>query len=202
MDYRSRRLLAGLFPALLAGCLATSPASAGLVYSTQYRTHPVRGTTPPEVWRYMNAHPIMDPDDGAAYANLTHDHDLDLKVATRNGACRVTSLTFRWRFVLTLPKAVDYGRMSASTKSMWTNFVAGLKRHEETHRSIFVNCGEVFVPEATQLTGPSGCIGMQRKVRRFIDQRYASCMAKQKAFEKRDRSRVLGLSFIRAATGR
>jgi len=202
MENRRRWPVTGLVLMLLACCVAASPAWAELVYKTQYRDHPVRGTTPPEVWRYMNAHPIMDPDDGAAYANLTHDHDLSLQVATKNGACRVTSLTFRWNFVLTLPKAVDYGRMSASTKSMWTNFVAGLKRHEETHRSIFVNCGEVFVPEATRLTGPSGCIGMQRKVRRFIDQRYASCMAKQKAFEKRDRSRVLGLSFIRAATGR
>ncbi|MCB1489596.1 MAG: DUF922 domain-containing protein [Bauldia sp.] len=187
---------------LLPCCAMVSPAWAGLSYTTQYRDHPVRGTSPPEIWRYMNAHPIMDPDDGAAYANLTHDHDLSLKVATSNGACRVTSLTFRWNFVLTLPKAADYARMSAANKSLWTNFVAGLKRHEETHRSIFIKCGQTFVPEATRLTGPSGCVGMQRKVRRFIDQRYASCMAQQKAFEKRDRSRVLGLPFIRAATGR
>lgn len=200
MRQRNLGLRTGLL--FLALCFGPAPAWAGLVYSTQYRDHAVRGTTPPEIWRYMNAHPIMDPDDGPAYANLTHDHDLSLQVATRNGACRVTDLTFRWRFVLTLPKATDYGRMSAGNKSLWTNFVAGLKRHEETHRSIFIGCGESFVPEAMRLTGPSGCVGMQRKVRRFIDQRYASCMAKQKAFEKQDRSRVLGLGFIRAATGK
>ena len=191
---------------LLCGALllavGIAPASAGLAYSTEYREHPVLGTTPQAIWQYMNAHPIMDPDDGPAYANLTHDHDLALKVATQDGACRVSDLTFRWHFVLTLPKAADYGAMSAATRSMWNAFVAGLKRHEETHRSIFVGCGTEFVPAATRLTGPAGCFGMQRKVQRFIDQRYEACMAKQKAFERQDRSRILGLAFIRAATGK
>ncbi len=200
MRHRDRRLALLLMVPLLMGDIAS--ASAELLHSTQYRTHAVHGTTPTEVWRYMNAHPIIDPDDGPAYANLTHDHELKFQVATQNGACRVTALTFRWNFVLTMPKAVDYGGMSASTKSMWTSFVAGLKRHEETHRSIFLDCGAAFVPQASRLTGPAGCFGMQRKVRRFIDQRYAMCMAKQKAFESRDRSRILGLAFIRAATGK
>ena len=190
-----------LFGALLLA-VGIAPASAGLTYSTEYREHPVLGTTPRAIWQYMNAHPIMDPDDGPAYANLTHDHDLGVQVATQDGACRVTDLTFRWHFVLTLPKAADYGAMSAATRSMWSAFVAGLKRHEETHRSIFVGCGKEFVPAATRLTGPAGCFGMQRKVQRFIDQRYEACMAKQKAFERQDRSRILGLAFIRAATGK
>ncbi|MCP4385453.1 MAG: DUF922 domain-containing Zn-dependent protease [Hyphomicrobiales bacterium] len=199
MDYRMR-LAALIVGAVLVG--QPNSAAADLVHSTQYRDHRVRGTTPAEVWRYMNAHPIIDPDDGPAYANLTHDHDLKLKVATRGGACRVTDLTFRWRFVLTLPKAVDSAGMSARTRSLWTQFVAALKRHEETHRRIFLKCGARFVPAATKLTGPGGCLGMQRKVRRFVDRNYAACMEEQRAFEKRDRARMLGQPFIRAATGR
>lgn len=200
MKHRINRLAPLLFLPILV--VSVPQARADLVHSTQYRNHTVRGTTPPEVWRYMNAHPIMDPDDGPAYANLTHDHDLSLQTGTRNGRCEVTSLTFRWRFVLTLPKAADYGRMSGATQAMWTSFLAGLKRHEETHRTIFLECGAQFVPAAERLTGPAGCFGMKRKVQRFIDQRYATCMAKQKAFERQDRSRILGLAFIRAATGK
>ncbi len=199
MGYRAGLSL--LFGALLLTA-GIAPAFAGMVYSTEYREHRVHGTTPRAIWQYMNAHPIIDPDDGPAYANLTHDHDLTVKVATQGGTCRVTDLTFRWHFVLTMPKAADYRAMSAATRSMWNAFVAGLKRHEETHRSIFVGCGKAFVPAAAQLTGPAGCFGMQRKVRRFIDQRYEACMAEQKAFERRDRSRILGLAFIRAATGK
>jgi predicted secreted Zn-dependent protease len=191
----------------LAGCLAAlgvataPPASAELVHTTAYRDHPVSGTTPRTVWQYMNAHPIMDPDDGPAYANLTHEHDLTIRTETAGGACRVADLTFRWRFVLTLPKATDYARMDAGTQSMWNAFVAGLKRHEETHRQIFLGCAAKFVPAAAKLTGPAGCLGLKRKVQRYIDQQYESCLSEQRAFEARDRARILGLAFIKAARG-
>jgi predicted secreted Zn-dependent protease len=195
-----RRFVAGLSALwMVAATLAADGAAAELVQTTEYRTHAVRGTTPQAVWQYMNAHPIIDPDDGPAYANLTHDHELSIRTTTGSGVCRVSELTFRWRFVLTLPKAVDQAAMDSQTQSMWNAFVAGLKRHEETHRTIFLRCGAKFVPAAERLTGPGNCAGLERKVRRSIDQAYQACMAEQRDFEKRDRPRILGLAFIRAA---
>ncbi len=146
----------------------------------------------------MNAHPIIDPDDGPAYANLTHDHDVAMKTAAEGGICRVSDLTFRWRFVLTLPRAVDQAAMDSATRSMWNGFVAGLKRHEETHRAIFLRCAAKFVPAAKRLTAV-GCAALQRKVSRSIDQAYQACMKEQRAFETRDRPRILGLAFVKAA---
>lgn len=172
---------------------------AGVVHTTEYRTHGVHGTTPKSVLQYMNAHPIIDPDDGPAYANLTHDHDLSVSTTREGGICRVGALTFRWRFVLTLPAAVDEAAMAPQTRSMWYAFVAGLKRHELMHRTIFLRCGAKFVAAAERLTGPGNCAGLERKVRRSIDQAYEACMAEQRAFEKRDRPRILGLAFVRAA---
>lgn len=177
----------------------TEGAAAELIHTTQYRTHAVRGTTPQAVLRYMNAHPIIDPDDGPAYANLTHDHHLSMATFAAGGVCRVKNLRFTWRFVLTLPKAVDYGAMNASTRSKWDAFVAGLKRHEETHRAIFLKCGAKFVPAAERITAAGGCAGLENKVRRSIERAYAACMSEQRAFEKRDRPRILGLAFVQAA---
>ena len=176
-------------------------AAGDLSYTTQYRDHRVRGTTPAEIWRYMNAHPIMDPDDGAAYANITHDHDVSIQVANRNGKCVVSDLRFRWKFVITLPTAVDARRMDARTRSLWNGFRANLKRHEEYHRTIFLACGRQFVPAAAQITA-TGCFGMKNKVRRYIDKRYDACMAEQRVFERKDGPRVRADPFIRTATGR
>ena len=147
----------------------------------------------------MNAHPIIDPDDGPAYANLTHDHDVAMKTAMEGGACQVSELTFRWRFVLTLPKAVDQAGMALPTRSMWNGFVAAVKRHEETHRAIFLRCGAKFVPAAKRLTA-AGCPALERKVRRSLDQAYQACLLEQRAFETRDRPHILGLAFVKAAT--
>lgn len=188
-----------LWLAVPAAFSCAGNAAAELVHTTEYRTHAVRGTTPHAVLLYMNAHPIIDPDDGPAYANLTHDHALSLSTAREGGVCRVSRLTFHWRFVLTVPKAVDLAAMDSRTRIMWNDFVAGLKRHEETHRAIFLRCGAKFVPAAERLTGVGNCASLERKVRRAIDQAYQACMAEQRVFEKRDRSRILGLAFIKAA---
>ena len=189
--------LAGL--GAVATLWISAPASAELAYSTSYRDHPVSGSTPATVWHSMNAHPIIDPDDGPAYANLTHAHDVSVKTATVGGVCRVTDLKFTWHFVLTLPKAVDYGRMSSANRALWTSFRANLKRHEEMHRTIFVGCGKEFVPAAEAMTGPAGCVGVEAKVRDFIDRRYTACMAKQREFEKADRGHITASPFLRAA---
>lgn len=205
-----RRLLGGRqkivpgFVALWIAAVLAIPAreaAADLVHATEYRTNPVRGSTARAVLAYMNAHPIIDPDDGPAWANLTHHHTITVRTTATAGTCRVSDLTFRWRFVLTVPRAVDYSTMDARTRAMWDGFVAALTRHEETHRAIFLRCGERFVPAAARLTGQGNCAGLERKVRRSIEQAYKSCMAEQRAFESRDRPRILGLAFIKAAKG-
>jgi predicted secreted Zn-dependent protease len=149
----------------------------------------------------MLAHPIIDPDDGPAFANITHDHRLSVRTESAGGLCRVTGLGFRWDFVITLPKAVDYGAMDASTRRMWDQFIAYLKKHEEEHRAIFMTCGKSFVPAATKLTGLPGCLGMEKKVRAFVDRQYAACMEKQRDFDRGQKPDVAALALVRAAQG-
>ena len=57
----------------------SGPAAAELRYTTVYKDHVVHGSTPAELYQDMIAHPIMDPDDGPALANITHDHTLAVK---------------------------------------------------------------------------------------------------------------------------
>jgi len=38
----------------------------------------------------------MDPDDGPALANLTHDHKLTFRTEAVGGICKVTDLAFNW----------------------------------------------------------------------------------------------------------
>src|ERR1700690_324393 len=123
----------------------SGPAAAELRYTTVYKDHIVHGITPGELYQDMIAHPIMDPDDGPAFANITHDHALAVKTATVGGACKVTDLSFSWSFVITLPKAADETRMSHATGSLWREFVAKCRWHEEHRIAIFLDCGKAFV---------------------------------------------------------
>src|SRR6476659_9304691 len=105
-----RRVLVAL--GLIA--VGVAPAAAELKHTTVYREHRVLGTTARALWQYMIAHPIIDPDDGPAYANITHDHTLTFKTATVTGTCQVTNLVFTWNFVITLPKAANYAGMNGA----------------------------------------------------------------------------------------
>jgi len=189
--------------AIIAVLFATAPggpAVAGLSYTTVYKDHPVYGATPQAVMQYMNSHPINDPDDGPALANITHEHTVATTTAPSGSGCAVKNLNFTWHFVITLPKAVDHAKMSPATAGMWQQFLAKAKWHELHRRAIFLDCGASFVPAAEKLTAPT-CWGLNAKVRNYIDKEYAACMRKQRAFAAADRASVARLSLIRAAFG-
>jgi predicted secreted Zn-dependent protease len=176
-------------------------ATGHLVSTTTYADHLVHGDTARAIYHDMNVHPIVDPDAGNALANLTHDHALKLSMApTSGGQCRVSDLSFSWRFVITLPRIVDDKALDGRTRAAWRSFVARLRWHEEHHRAIFMQCGRSFVPAAAKLTGP--CAGLEHQVQQSIDTAYAACMVTQKAFDRGDGAKVLSQPFILMAHGR
>jgi len=142
---------------------AAHPALAELRYTTVYKDHFVHGTTPATLYQDMIARPIVDPDDGPAFANITHDHTLSLKTATVAGACKVTDLSFAWSFVITLPKAAEESRMSPATGTLWREFVGKCRWHEEHRVGIFLDCGKAFLAHAEAMTGPAGSSALTRR---------------------------------------
>ena len=202
MHCRTKQWVQGLAVAIAVLFAASGrPAEAGLRYTTVFKSHPVYGTTPKSIVQYMNSHPIPDPDDGAALANITHAHKLNVTTRSSGSGCAVSSVDFTWNFVITLPKAMEQAKMSAATVGMWNEFVAKAKWHELHRREIFLACGASFVPAAERLTAPT-CFGLKAKVRRYIDQQYALCMKKQREFGRADRASIANLSLMRAGLGR
>jgi predicted secreted Zn-dependent protease len=192
--------LTSIVPALLLWFALTwtvAPAFGELRYTTTYRQNPIRGITPAELWSGMAAHPILD-EDGPALANITHAHTLTVKTEHSGESCHVKKVDFTWRFVITLPRAVDESRMDRKTRTMWGEFTAFLKSHEEHHRTIFLQCGKNFLAKAATLANGRNCSGLERKVSRFVDAQYAVCMSKQRAFDRRDRKSVGKLALRRA----
>jgi len=177
---------------------AAHPALAELRYTTVYKDHFVHGTTPATLYQDMIARPIVDPDDGPAFANITHDHTLSIKTATVAGACKVTDLGFVWSFVITLPKAAEESRMSPATGTLWREFVGKCRWHEEHRVGIFLDCGKAFLAHAEAMTGPAGCIGLDAAVRRYVDVQYAACMKKQRAFGEEDAPAIANLGLLKA----
>ncbi|MCB1490149.1 MAG: DUF922 domain-containing protein [Bauldia sp.] len=178
----------------LAAGIATS-AWAGVKTSTQYRSYYVSGSTARSLVSYMRSHPFRG-DRGDAVANVRPNYRLSMATKSSGGTCRASAVNLHIAFTMTLPRARSESAMASSTRNAWRSFVSFAKRHESTHRNIYIQCGNSFVAKAQRMTNKS-CGALQASIRRLLESEKRSCEAKQRAFDRRDYGRVRNLSLFR-----
>jgi len=190
-----RAARSALSMSLVAGML--SAASAEVRTTTSYRSYYVSGSTARSLVSYMRSHPFRG-DRGDAVANVRPVYRLSVATRTSGGTCSASKVTLSIGFTMTLPKARSESSMASSTRSAWRSFAAFANRHESTHRSIYISCGNSFVAKAQRLTG-SSCAGLQASIRRLLESEKRSCEVRQRSFDRSESRRVSGLSLFRMA---
>jgi predicted secreted Zn-dependent protease len=188
----------GTLGAILAGGLCVA-ASAEIRTSTQTQSYSVGGSTPTSLVSYMRSNPFHGSR-GDAVANIRPNYALNIATRQSGSTCRASNVTLNIRFVMTLPQARSASAMGSSTRSAWNTFVAFTKRHEETHRSIYVKCGNDFVAKAERLTA-SSCAALQASIRKLLETEKSVCEGRQRAFDRADYGRVASLSLFKMARG-
>ena len=185
----ARFAIAGIITIGLVG-----DALAGISSSTTTRYYSVGGTSKASLATKMRSNPFRG-DNGGAVANIRPKYSL--KVATRQagGACRATDIDLDVRFVMTLPRASE-GAMAAGTRASWRGFVGFARRHESTHRSIYLQCARNFMVKAQKLSGAS-CGGLQAQARRLLAAEDRACDRRHAAFDRSERRRLRGLPLFR-----
>lgn len=188
----------GALGAIVAGSLCMG-AFADVRSSTQTRSYSVGGTTAASLVSYMRSNPFHGSR-GDAVANIRPNYSLSMVTRQTGGTCRASSVNLNIRFVMTLPQARSASAMGSSTRSAWNSFVAFARQHEQTHRSIYIQCGNAFVAKAERLTA-SNCGSLQASIRRLLETEKAVCERRQRAFDRADYGRLAGLSLFRMARG-
>lgn len=185
----------GALTCLLA--LAPNLACAGVSSTTQIASYRVGGATASDLVSYMRRNPFHG-DRGGAVANIRPNYSLSIVTRQSGGACRASAVNLRIRFVMTLPSAANASRMSPATRSAWNGFVAFARRHEERHRSIYLQCAGSFVTKAERLTG-SNCMALNASIRRLLESEKRACDKRQLAFDRQDSGRLMGLRLFAMA---
>lgn len=183
--------------AVTVGALAILPAAAGVRTTSVTRAYVVPGTTAKAVVTYMQRHPFPG-DSGGAFANIRPSYSLSVETRPQGGICRASKVDLAVRFVITLPEARDYSRMSPGTQRAWRGFAAFAQRHEEAHRLSYIGCAERFVAQARRQTAKS-CRALESTVRRMLQQARRDCEAKQAAFDRRQPNAVRALALFNMA---
>src|SRR5690606_19597823 len=174
MPYASRRLRrwAGR-TAFATGVAATvgAGALADVRTSTRTQAYNVGGTTANTLVAYMRSNPFPGAQ-GDAVANIRPTYRLDIRSRQDGALCRANDVKLDIAFTMTLPQARN--RLDPDTRSAWNAFTAFTRRHEETHKAIYVKCGQDFVAKAERLTA-STCTKLDAAIRKLLEVERAIC---------------------------
>jgi len=196
--FAERRFAGGTLRAVAATVVAIAlsanslTAFAGVTSTTSQRYYNVSGTSQATLARTIRSNPFR-----GEVANIRPEYALDVATKKAGNTCRVTSVNLSIRFVLTLPRANE-GAMSASTRSVWRNFVSFARRHEERHRAIYLQCARNFAAKAERLSGAS-CAGLKAKARRLLDAEDRACDRRHAAFDRSEGRRLRSQPLFRTA---
>jgi predicted secreted Zn-dependent protease len=135
----------------------------------------------------MRSNPFRG-DRGGAVANIRPRYTLDVATKKTGGSCRVSKVNLKIRFVLTLPRAKE-SAMSPRTRSLWRGFVTFARRHEQRHRSIYLQCARNFAAKAQRLSG-SSCGSLKASARRMLNAEQRACDRRHAAFDRSERRRL------------
>lgn len=184
------------FAVIFAASLWTE-ADAEVRSSTQTRSYWVGGTTAPALVSYMRSRPFHGSN-GAAVANIRPSYNLSISTRPKGSTCSA-SVNLSMNFVMTLPNAKQASGMSSGTRSHWNTFVSYARRHEETHRTIYMDCGRSFLLKAERMTAAS-CGALQGKIRSLLEAEKRACDKRQVAFDRADYGRIFGLGLFQQAS--
>lgn len=195
------RLVRGLVVGALITCaagLAVAPgASAKPKSATGYAFYTISGSTAGELLRQMAARgPSVEGLDAYAITQSTLSHTGNLVAS--GGRCRLQGYRISLDFEITIPRASGLASMSPKVRAAWNTFAAFVKRHEETHRSIWMTCARSLEARIKSMTAGS-CDVLDSKVNSALNSAVSACRRKHAAFDRSQRAPLKAQPLVRLA---
>jgi len=183
-------------PILAMGLVATAPlfASAKPVYTTKYSYYSIGGDTAAEIYNAMISRgPHVN---GAkAYASTSATSSQEGKLA-QGQYCAIQDYRLKIDFVIRLPRIKNENVLTGATKARWRQFSQFLKKHEETHRSIWLDCARDLERQVKAIS-VANCGTADAKAAKLWEQMRKSCARKHDAFDAAEQKRLVRHPFVR-----
>jgi len=188
-------------PALSSSLLRTGFLAVGLAYllaaggiaqakpvtSTKVQHYEISGTSASGLDAQMSA---LGPwhGDGRAYANIvvrpTYDGNL-----VQGRICRLQDFKVAASFTMTLPRLAAGAQLSKTLSRQWKSFSSFARKHEETHRAIWVDCLARAERRALALR-IADCGALGKEVDRVFEVEWDRCEKRQLAFDNAERAKL------------
>lgn len=183
-------------PILAMGFVATASlyVDAKPLYTTKYSYYTINGDTAAEIYNAMlRRGPHVN---GAkAYASTSATSSQEGKLE-QGRSCSVQDYRLNIDFVIRLPRVKNDKQLIGTTKARWRQFSQFLKKHEETHRSIWLACARDLERQVKAIA-VDDCGVADAKAAKLWEQMRKSCARKHDAFDAAEQKRLVRHPFVR-----
>jgi predicted secreted Zn-dependent protease len=180
--------------AVLLSSWGSQQAFAAPAFTTKYVYYKISGDSAAGVYLSMLK---RGPHVGGAqaYAATSAESSQRGKLEFRN-SCRITDYQYSIAFTIRLPKLTNEGSLSPAARARWQQFSSFLRRHEETHRTIWMGCAQEIEDKVIALRGRS-CDEVDRKAQAIREAIQKACNRKHVAFDAAEQKRLAKHPFVK-----
>jgi predicted secreted Zn-dependent protease len=114
----------------------------------------------------------------------------------QTNSCRISDYQISADFTIRLPKLTNEASLSPSARARWQQFSSFLRKHEETHRSIWMGCAREAEAKVRALRGRT-CNEVDRKAQAIREQVQNACNQKHLAFDAAEQKRLAKHPFVK-----
>jgi predicted secreted Zn-dependent protease len=182
-----------------ASAFYCAPAVAKPSVTTNYVYYKVSGESAVDIYSSMLSRgPHVN---GAkAYAATLAESSQSGKLEQK-GSCRVRDYKFAMKFTIRLPRIADHDGLTPKVAARWQQFTQFLKKHEETHRAIWVDCARDIENQINSLRAKS-CAEIDRRAQQIVDRVQKACNRKHTAFDNAEQKRLSKHPFVKMVIAR
>jgi predicted secreted Zn-dependent protease len=180
--------------ATLVSVWSLQPASAAPAFTTKYVYYKVSGDSAVGIYVSMlKRGPHVKG--SKAYAATLMESSQRGKLEFKN-SCRIADYQYSAEFTIRLPKLIDETSLSPSALARWREFSAFLRKHEETHRALWMGCANQIQTKVSALRG-SNCDDVERKAQAIREEIQNACNRKHAAFDASEQKKLAKHPFVK-----
>jgi predicted secreted Zn-dependent protease len=163
------------------------------ISTTRYVYYPISGSSAADLYGAMISRGPHVNGEKAYAATFTN---AALGRVAGDKSCKSSQYKLKFAFEIKLPKLRSGVALTGANRAEWQKFSGFVRRHEETHRSIWLSCAQKFESRSASIRA-SSCSDGASKALKLWTQIRSACNAQHDAFDRAEQARLVRHSFVR-----
>jgi predicted secreted Zn-dependent protease len=138
---------------------------------------------------------------GKAYASTKMVPEVSAKTVETGGGCRIQDFKVNMTFTIRLPQLKKSATVDATLRKSFSRFYEFAKKHEETHRTIWLKCAAEAEARVNTIKAKT-CPDAEARGLAIVEEVARQCDARHVAFDEAEQKRLVNHPFIKQILAR